>query len=60
MGTVKADSLAWLAPLTDSARSPVMASYLQIVELAAKADGDPRWGRLTEWIARKVELARHR
>jgi len=56
----KVDSLAWLPPLADNACTPVMASYQQIVELAAQTDYDPCWGRLAEWIARKVELARLR
>jgi hypothetical protein len=56
----KADNLAWLPPLADGARGPVMASYQRIVELAAETDGDPCWGRLADWIARKVELARRR
>ena len=38
MGTVKACGLAWLPPLAENARSPVMASYQKIVALAAQAD----------------------
>ena len=56
----KAGNLAWLPPLADGARGPVMMSYQRIVELAAQADDDPCWGRLAEWVARKVQLARRR
>lgn len=44
----------------DSARSPVIVSYQQIVELAVQADDDPCWGRLANWITRKVKMARRR
>jgi len=53
----KVGNLTWLPPLADGAHGPVMVPYQRIAELAAEVDDDPCWGRLAEWIERKVELA---